>query len=90
MIIDQYSEDYDARAVFAGLKEFHEECAVGEYTRNQIMEDLELKMINWESAHQDFFARWSRLWKQLVDLDSYFKCNLFLYINNKYNIFSFL
>ena len=31
-LIDEYSEDYDARAVFAGLKEFCEECAVGEYT----------------------------------------------------------
>ena len=31
-LIDEYSEDYDARAVFAGLKEFHEECGVQKYT----------------------------------------------------------
>lgn len=72
-LLDEHNEDYDARAVFEGLKDFHEQATVGEFVRNKLLDNLDLKITEWKSSHQYFFARWKRLWQQLVDLKETFK-----------------
>lgn len=73
-VIDESSEDNDARAVFAGLKNFLEESAVGQYVQSNSTEYLDLRIIEWKFPHLVFFARWLKLWQpsmEISDIRSY-------------------
>ena len=64
---DEVIDKYSLRAISAGLKDFLKESTVEEYVQNNIMEELDLKITEWELSHLKLSLSWLRVWKDSME-----------------------